>query len=475
MGKTKSNRIGTRIPMPCQPAAERIHNFQEVALGYSHEEALAEAHRCLQCKKPLCVHGCPVEVRIPEFIAALAADDIDSAYQIIKSTNSLPAVCGRVCPQENQCEGSCILNAKGQPIAIGRLERYIADAFISTSSCEELTGEESCPCINTQKKVACIGSGPASLTVAGYLSTRGIKVTVFEALHEPGGVLIYGIPEFRLPKSDVVAKEINTLRSQHVDFVTNWVGGRTFSIEDLFAEGYQAVFIGVGAGLPRFLNIPGENFVGVFSANEYLTRVNLGRAYRFPEFDTPIYYGKNVTVFGGGNVAMDAARTAKRLGAESVRIIYRRTRNEMPARLEELEHAEEEGIMLELLVSPQEFKADEHGRLAAVTLQRMELGEPDASGRCCPHPIEGNYYDLPTDLAIIAVGTRPNPLLLEETPELALDKRGYIQVDKETSETSIANVFAGGDIVTGAATVILAMGAGRKAAREIARRLGVEE
>lgn len=474
MAEAKKNRkIGTRTPMPCQPPAERVGNFREVALGYTREQAMIEARRCLQCKNPKCIKGCPVEVRIKEFIAALAGDDLEGAYRIIKGTNSLPAVCGRVCPQEHQCEGACVLNAKGQPIAIGRLERYVADSYMALDACDSLTGTPECPLIDPDLKVACIGAGPASLTVAGYLSSHGIKVTVFEALHEPGGVLIYGIPEFRLPKSDIVAKEIATLREQQVDFVTNWVGGRTFSIDDLFAEGYKAVFIGVGAGLPRFLEVPGENLVGVFSANEYLTRVNLGRGYEFPRFDTPVYPGRNVTVFGGGNVAMDAARTALRLGAESVRIVYRRTRDEMPARLEELEHAEEEGVILELLAGPLGFKAGEDGRLAAVTLQRMELGEADASGRRSPRPIEGDIYDLPTDLAIIAVGTRPNPILLEETPALKLNRRGYIEVNEATGETSVPNVFAGGDIVTGAATVILAMGAGRRAAKEIAIRLGV--
>ncbi|MFI3271893.1 MAG: NADPH-dependent glutamate synthase [Pseudomonadota bacterium] len=460
--------------MPCQPASERVQNFSEVALGYSHDDALIEAKRCLQCKKPLCVKGCPVEVRIKDFIAALAEDNVPEAYRIIKTTNSLPAVCGRVCPQESQCEGACILGKKGEPVAIGRLERYVADAFMASSACEELTGENACSLTNPDLKVACIGAGPASLTVAGYLASRGAKVTVYEALHECGGVLIYGIPEFRLPKTDIVAKELDTLRAQGVEFVTNWVGGRTFSIEDLFAEGYKAVFVGVGAGLPRFMNIPGENLVGVFSANEYLTRVNLGRAYLFPEFDTPVYLGKHVTVFGGGNVAMDAARTARRLGAESVHIVYRRTMAEMPARHEEVEHAEEEGVSFELLVSPLSFNAGENGNLGSVTLQRMKLGEPDASGRCRPCVIEGDVYDLPTDLAIIAVGTRPNPILLEETPDLALNKWGYLTVNDETGETSIPNVFAGGDIVTGAATVILAMGAGRRAAKEIAVRLGIE-
>ncbi len=459
-----------RTEMPCLDPKIRARNFEEVATGYTLEMAMTEASRCLQCKKPLCVNGCPVEVPIPQFIAAVARGDVDSAYRIIKGTNSLPAVCGRVCPQEIQCEGKCIIGKKGEPVAIGRLERFVADTYIATSPCEQVTGTNSCALPLDSVKVACLGSGPSSLTVAGYLSAQGIKVDVYEALHEPGGVLVYGIPSFRLPK-DVVAEEINGLKLNGVDFHVNWVGGRTITIQDLFDQGYKAVFIGVGAGLPIFLNIPGENYVGVFSANEYLTRANLGRAYLFPEQDTPIYPGKNVTVFGAGNVAMDAARTAMRLGAESVHIVYRRTRAEMPARLEEIEHAEEEGIQLELLASPVQFNGDDKLNLQSVTLQRMKLGEPDASGRCRPEPIEGDVYDLPTDLAIVALGTRANPILLEATPELELNKWGHIVADEETGETSIPNVFAGGDIVTGAATVILAMGAGRKAAQEICRRV----
>ncbi len=463
-----------RTDMPCLPADIRARNFEEVAMGYTREMAMTEASRCIQCKKPKCVSGCPVEVPIPEFIAAVARGDMDSAYRIIKSTNSLPAVCGRVCPQEVQCEGKCILGVKGEAVAIGRLERYVADNYIASSACEQVTGTNSCDLPHANLRVACLGSGPASLTTAGYLSARGIKVDVYEALHEPGGVLIYGIPSFRLPK-DVVATELNGLRLTGVDFNLNWVGGRTITVQDLLDEGYNAVFIGVGAGLPIFLNIPGENYVGVFSANEYLTRANLGRAYLFPEQDTPIYPGKNVTVFGAGNVAMDAARTAMRLGAESVHIVYRRTRAEMPARLEEIHHAEEEGIQLEMLASPVQFNGDDKLNLKSVTLQRMKLGEPDASGRCRPEPIEGDIYELPTDLAIVALGTRSNPILLDATPGLELNKWGYVTVNEETGETSIPNVFAGGDIVTGAATVILAMGAGRRAAQEICKRLLGEE
>ncbi len=458
--------------MPCQPPKERVCNFNEVALGYSEQDAMTEAKRCLQCKKPLCVSGCPVEVPIKDFIGKLAQNDVPGAYAVIKSTNSLPAICGRVCPQENQCEGKCILNAKGNPVAIGRLERYVADTFMSSEACEVITGEPACALTDPSLKVACIGAGPASITAAGSLAARGVHVTVFEALHELGGVLVYGIPEFRLPKSKVVQKEIAALKDLGVTFHTNWVGGKTFKIQDLFDQGFKAVFVGVGAGLPKFFGIEGENAPGVMSANEYLTRVNLGRAYDFPNYDTPLTRGKNVTVYGGGNVAMDAARAALRLGAESVSIVYRRAKEEMPARHEELEHAEEEGVILELLSAPVKFTLDENGNLAGVVLQDMELGEPDASGRRSPVPIPGKTRELKTDLAIIALGTQANRVLLEETPGLPLSKRGYIEVN-DAGETGIPNVFAGGDIVTGAATVIKAMGAGRRAAKTIAARLGL--
>lgn len=467
--KKAKKTIAPRVEMPCQPADVRSKNFDEVALGYTKEMAMQEAARCLQCKKPLCVSGCPVEVPIRDFIAKVAEGDFASAYSIIKTTNSLPAVCGRVCPQEHQCEGKCILNAKGQPVAIGRLERFVADTHIATTACEQVTGGNACAMPQEGKKVACIGSGPSSLTCAGVCAAAGLKVDVFEALHEPGGVLIYGIPAFRLPKN-VVATEINGLKDVGVDFHLNSVGGRTVDIADLRKE-YDAIFIGVGAGLPVFLGVPGENLVGVFSANEYLTRVNLGRAYDFPDQDTPAYPGKHVTVFGAGNVAMDAARTAMRMGAESVHIVYRRTKAEMPARHEEIEHAEEEGVQFAMLSAPVRFNGDDEMNLTSVTLQKMELGEPDASGRRRPVPVEGEVYDLPTDLAIVALGTRSNPILLDATPDLAQNKWGYIEVNEENGETSIPNVFAGGDIVTGAATVILAMGAGRKAGQEIVKRL----
>ncbi len=473
--KKPKKEIRPRVPMPVQDAEERSKNFNEVALGYTMEMAMEEASRCLQCKKPACVKGCPVEVPIKDFISELAKGDLEGAFRVIKSTNSLPAVCGRVCPQEIQCEGSCILGKKGQPICIGRLERFVADEYAARSACDQITGKPECVPVNHELKVACIGSGPSSLTCAGYLSSRGIKVSIYEALHELGGVLVYGIPEFRLPKESVVRREVEALKEQEVDFYTNWVGGRTVTVQDLFDKGYKAVYIGIGAGLPRFLRIPGESLIGVFSANEYLTRVNLGRAYCFPEYDTPIIPGKNVVVFGGGNVAMDAARTALRLGADKVSIVYRRTQEEMPARLEELEHALEEGVVLECLYSPLELLGDESGKLTGVKLQRMCLGEPDESGRCRPECVEGEFNHLACDLAIIAVGTGPNRVMLEATPDLQLNKWGYVTVDEETNETSIPNVFAGGDIVTGSATVISAMGAGRRAAQEIARRLLDEE
>ena len=467
--KTPKKPVAPRVDMPCQPAEVRRANFDEVALGYTREMAIEEAQRCLQCKKPLCVSGCPVEVPIRDFIREAAHGNMDAAYRIIKSTNSLPAVCGRVCPQEHQCEGKCVLRAKGQPVAIGRLERFVADTYIATTACEQVTGTDACALPRGDLKVACIGSGPSSLTCAGVCAAAGIKVDVYEALHEAGGVLIYGIPAFRLPKN-VVATEIDGLRLAGVDFHLNSVGGRTVEVEELL-ETHHAVFIGVGAGLPMFLGVPGENLVGVFSANEYLTRVNLGRAYDFPNQDTPAFPGKNVTVFGAGNVAMDAARTALRMGAESVHIVYRRTRAEMPARLEELEHAEEEGVQFAMLSAPVRFNGNDEMRLTSVTLQKMELGEPDASGRRRPVAIEGEVFDLPTDLAVVALGTRSNPILLDATPKLKQNKWGYIEVNEETGETSMPNVFAGGDIVTGAATVILAMGAGRKAGQEIVKRL----
>lgn len=470
MAEKKTRKVRSRTPMPHQDPLERSGNFREVALGYSRAQAILEAERCLQCKKPLCQDGCPVNIDIKGFIGALVDEDLHGAYDIIRKTNSLPAVCGRVCPQENQCEGRCILGKKHEPVAIGRLERYVADAYMAETACESVTDLSACAMKRDDLKVACIGSGPSSLTVAGYLGGRGISVDVFEALHEPGGVLIYGIPEFRLPKL-VVSRELAGLKALGVTFHTNWVGGKTITIQDLLDDGYNAIFIGVGAGLPRFLNVPGENLVGVFSANEYLTRVNLGRAYDFPNYDTPAYHARNVAVLGAGNVAMDAARTALRMGAEKVSIVYRRSEDEMPARREEIEHAIEEGVGIRCLCGPVSFHGDNQGRLKGMTVQKMTLGDPDASGRCSPVCIDGETDQIKCDMAIIAVGTRPNPVLLEATPDLSLNKWGYVEVDPETGETSIPNVFAGGDIVTGAATVISAMGAGRKAAQEIAKRL----
>ncbi|HIW00810.1 MAG TPA: NADPH-dependent glutamate synthase [Candidatus Desulfovibrio intestinipullorum] len=459
----------SRAPMPCQPPHVRNHNFDEVALGYDAETAREEASRCLQCKKPLCVSGCPVNVPIPEFIHALREGNPAEAYRLLKTANALPAVCGRVCPQEHQCEGKCILGRKGEPVAIGRLERFVADTHIAASACEQQTGTSACATPVSNLSVACIGSGPASLSCAGYCASQGLKVHIYEALHEAGGVLIYGIPSFRLPK-DVVRNEVNALKELGVELHLDAVGGRTFQISELLKK-HDAIFIGVGAGLPKFLGVPGENIVGVFSANEYLTRINLGRAYQFPAYDTPAYHGRIVTVFGAGNVAMDAARTALRMGAEEVHVCYRRTRAEMPARHEEVEHAEEEGVIFDMLVNPVAFHADENQRLRSVTLQRMELGEPDDSGRRRPVAVEGSDFEMKTDLAIVALGTRSNPILLEATEELEKTKWGYIKVNEETGETSIPNVFAGGDIVTGAATVILAAGAGRKAGISICERL----
>ncbi|MBG0791320.1 MAG: NADPH-dependent glutamate synthase [Desulfovibrionaceae bacterium] len=467
---SKQKKVRARTPMPLQDPVARGSNFNEVALGYTREQAILEAERCLQCKKPLCRDGCPVNIDIKGFIGRLVDDDLKGAYDIIRKTNSLPAVCGRVCPQENQCEGVCVLGKKYEPVAIGRLERYVADAYAAESACEEVTDLSTCALENEHIKVACIGAGPSSLTVAGYLAGRGIKVDVYEALHEPGGVLIYGIPEFRLPKS-VVARELDGLKALGVTFYTNWVGGKTITIKDMLDQGYNAVFIGVGAGLPRFLGVPGENLVGVFSANEYLTRVNLGRAYDFPEHDTPAYKARRVVVIGAGNVAMDAARTALRMGASEVSVVYRRSEDEMPARKEEIEHAVEEGVKLRCLCGPLSFHGDNQGRLKAMTVQKMELGEPDESGRCSPVCLDGETEQIQCGMAVIAVGTRPNPVLLEASPELELTQWGYIRADPETGETSIPNVFAGGDIVTGAATVISAMGAGRRAAGEIASRL----
>jgi glutamate synthase (NADPH/NADH) small chain len=459
--KKKKSKAPGRIPMPEQDPDVRRRNFQEVPTGYTPEMAMAEAGRCLQCKKPACVKGCPVNVDIPGFIDLLAQGDITAATRNLWTKNALPAVCGRVCPQEIQCEGLCILGKKGDPVAIGNLERFCADY-----EREFGTGELPPKAAPTGKKVAVVGSGPSGLTVAGDLVLKGYEVTILEAFHKPGGVLVYGIPEFRLPK-EIVAQEVNFIERLGAQVACNQVVGRTVSLSELFDQGFDAIYLGVGAGLPRFLNIPGENYIGVLSANEYLTRANLMKAYKFPEVDTPIPIGKDVVVLGAGNVAMDAARTAMRLGADRVRIVYRRSREEMPARAEEIHHAEEEGIEFHLLTAPTQYLGDEKGRLTGMTCQQMELGEPDDSGRRRPVVIEGSEFDLDCDLAIVAVGSGANPLLTSDTPEVRLNKWGYIDADPETGKTSMRGVWAGGDIVTGAATVILAMGAGRQAADSI--------
>jgi glutamate synthase (NADPH/NADH) small chain len=423
--------------------------------------AQQEAARCVQCKKPGCVEGCPVGVDIPGFINLITKGDLTAAIRFIWTQNALPAVCGRVCPQEIQCEGKCILNKKGTPVAIGNLERFCADY-----EREHGTGALPPKAEPTGKRIAVVGSGPSGLTVAGDLILKGHSVTVMEAFHKPGGVLVYGIPEFRLPKA-IVAQEVHFLERLGAEVRCNNVVGRTVSLDELFEQGFDAIYLGVGAGLPSFMNIPGENLIGILSANEYLTRANLMKAYKFPAVDTPIPLGKHVAVLGAGNVAMDSARTAMRLGAESVRIVYRRSREEMPARKAEIHHAEEEGIEMMLLTNPVRYIGDDRGRLTGMQCLKMELGEPDASGRRRPIPIKGSEFELQTDLVIVAVGSGANPLLTQSTPDLALNKRGYIQADPDTGKTSKRGVWAGGDIVTGAATVILAMGAGRAAANSI--------
>lgn len=454
-------RTVPRQSMPEQEPSERVRNFREVALGYSEELACGEAGRCLQCKKPKCIEGCPVEVDIPEFIAKVREKDFLGAARILKKKNSLPAIAGRVCPQESQCEARCVLGKKGQPCAIGRLERFVADY-------ERERGEIQLPEMPPSRglRVAVIGSGPAGLTLAGELVKHGLAVTVFEALHELGGVLVYGIPEFRLPKQ-IVGAEVGYLRQLGVEFKLNYVIGKITTIDGLLGDGYDAVFIGTGAGAPLFLNVPGENLCGIYSANEYLTRSNLMKAYRFPDYTTPIARGKRVAVFGGGNVAMDSARTALRLGAEEVTIVYRRTKDEMPARAEELHHAEEEGVKFQLLTAPLGFLGNPSGWVEAVQCNHMRLGEPDASGRRRPIMVEGATFDLEIDTAIIAIGNRSNPLVPSTTAGLEVNRWGNIVANPETGRTSRDRIWAGGDIVTGAATVIQAMGAGRKAALDI--------
>jgi glutamate synthase (NADPH/NADH) small chain len=469
LAKTKKQRP-PRQPMPEQPPEQRAENFDEVPLGYRAETAKLEASRCLQCKKPKCVEGCPVAVQIPEFVGLVAEGKFVEAARKIKEDNVFPAICGRVCPQESQCELTCVLgkSKEGEPVAVGRLERFVADY-------EREHGEVETPGVPapTGKKVAVIGSGPGGLACAADLAKLGHRVTIFELFHEPGGVLRYGIPSFRLPR-EVLDAEIEYLRSLGVQIRTNFVVGRTATLDELLEE-YDAAFIASGAGLPRFLEVPGENLLGVYSANEFLTRVNLMHADRFPEYHTPVFCGNDVIVVGAGNVTMDSARTAKRLGAENVTVVYRRSREEMPARAEEIHHAEEESIKFELLATPVEFLGDEQGWLRAARCIRMELGEPDESGRRRPVPIEGSEFEIPCDTAIIAIGTSAHPLIKDTTPDLGVNEWGYIRADPETGATDKPGVFAGGDIVTGAATVIEAMGAGRRAAAALHEYLGEQE
>jgi glutamate synthase (NADPH) small chain len=458
--ETKERMQIPRQKMPEQDPKARGKNFDEVPFGYSEETAVLEAQRCLKCKKPGCVSGCPVEVDIPGFISLIEGKDFIGAAKKIKETNALPAVCGRVCPQEEQCEAKCILAKKGDAVAVGRLERFAADY-------ERNTGKVQVPKIAaaTGKKIAVVGSGPAGLTVAGTLRLLGHEVTVFEALHKTGGVLVYGIPEFRLPKA-IVEAEVDYLKKMGVKFVTNYVIGKIRTVDTVLSE-YDAVFLGTGAGLPLFLGVPGENLNGVYSANEYLTRSNLMKAYLFPKYDTPIVLGKNVAVIGGGNVAMDSARTALRLGADNVYIVYRRSRDEMPARKEEAHHAEQEGIQFHILTNPVAFIGDENNWVREIECQKQELGEPDDSGRRRPVAIKGSEFRIPVDTIVVAIGNSPNPLVPATTPGLDTGRKGNIVADEETGSTSRKGVYAGGDIVTGAATVILAMGAGRKAAQAI--------
>ncbi len=459
--KTDKKEKIPRQAMPEQKPEVRRRNFEEVPIGYSPELAMKEAERCLQCKKPSCVEGCPVSVDIPGFIKHVKTGEFTKSIRKIWERNAMPAVCGRVCPQEAQCEGNCILGKKGEPVAIGNLERFVADW-------ERNNGKGDLPpkAEPTGKKVAVVGSGPSGLTVAGDLILKGHDVTVFEAFHKPGGVLVYGIPEFRLPK-EIVFSEVNFLERLGGKVECNKVVGRTVSLDELFAEGFDAIYVGVGAGLPSFLNIPGENLIGIYSANEYLTRANLMKAYLFPEYDTPIALGKDVIVLGAGNVAMDSARTAMRLGAEHVRIVYRRSRDEMPARGAEIHHAEEEGIEFFLLTAPTKFIGNDEGRVTGMECLKMELGEPDDSGRRRPVAIEGSEFMLDCDLAVISVGAGANPLLTQSTPDLNVNKWGYVIADPETGKTSKKGVWAGGDIVTGMATVILAAGAGRMASNSM--------
>ena len=469
---TMAKKIGlrTRTPMPTAEASVRRRAFDEVTLGYSIEMAKQEAERCIDCRNRPCVEGCPVEIDIPAFVGQVAKGDFIGAFRTISDRNVLPAICGRVCPQEDQCEKRCTLGVRYEPVAIGRLERFVADFAAAVEASTWMAPEQNAGAVapkSSGRRVAIVGSGPAGLTAAADLAKCGHHVTVFEALHEAGGVLMYGIPEFRLPKA-IVRKEIENLGRLGVEIRTNHIIGRTFTIDDLFDElGFDAVFVGTGAGLPHFPAIPGVNLIGVYSANEYLTRSNLMKAYRFPEYDTPIVRGRSVAVIGGGNTAMDAVRTALRLGAEKAYLVYRRSRDEMPARHEEVEHAEEEGVQVMLLAAPVAIVGDNGSRVRGLRCIRMKLGEPDASGRRSPAPIAGSEFDLEVDLVVFAVGQGANPLIRSTTPDLPVNKRGYIVADEATGATNKPGVFAGGDIVTGGATVISAMGAGRRAARAI--------
>jgi glutamate synthase (NADPH/NADH) small chain len=460
MAKQKRELDLNRHPMPKQDPSVRIQNFEEVATGYLSGIAVEEARRCLQSTKPHCVEGCPVMINIPGFIGAVAEGDLWRAIEILHEKNILPAICGRVCPQEEQCELSCALSKRHAPVCIGRLERFVADWAAEQ---EGVSPPQKGP--STGKRVAVVGSGPAGLTVAFDLLRMGHDVVIFEALHEPGGVLIYGIPEFRLPKA-IVRREIEQIERMGATIVLDYIVGKTATVEELLDE-FDAVFIGTGAGLPWFLGIPGEDLNGVYSANEYLTRVNLMRAYRFPECETPVLRARRVAVIGGGNVAMDAARTALRIGAEEVRIVYRRSRTELPARAEEVENAEEEGVIFEFLTAPLRYTGDASGRVREMECQRMELGEPDSSGRRRPIPLPNSEFRMPVDMVICAIGQSPNPMIPATTPGLTTGRQGTIVVDPETGQTSLPGVFAGGDVATGGATVILAMGAGRAAAKAI--------
>lgn len=456
-----------RQPMEEQEPLARIQNFLEVPFGYRPEIAQIEAHRCIECKKPKCVDGCPVEVNIPEFLNLVREGSYLQAAQVIKKSNSLPAVCGRVCPQEEQCEKRCVLGIKGESVGIGRLERFVADY-------ERKYGNGAVAALPqaTGRKVAIVGSGPAGLTCAGDLAKLGHEVHLFEALHRPGGVLIYGIPEFRLPK-DIVSVEVKYLERLGVNLHLNFVIGKTLTVDELFQSGFHAVFVGSGAGAPNFMGIPGENLLGVYSSNEFLTRSNLMKAYLFPQYKTPIICGKNVAVIGAGNVAMDSARTALRLGAENVWIIYRRSKEEAPARVEEVHHAEQEGVKFEFLTLPTAYEGDDAGRVTKLSGIRMKLGEPDESGRRKPIPVPDSEFEMGVDTVIVAIGNSPNPLIPQTTPDISTSRKGTILVNEETMETTKKGVFAGGDIVSGAATVILAMGQGKRAARGIHQYLSV--